>query len=89
MQARRKTTRYAFDEVKKALDAYWGLSLHRGGDRTDLGRDGRFDTVYSKTGYVVSGAFPGNGYSSRRFRSLGRIVKVCDLEKTIAKERGR
>jgi len=80
-------TRYTFDEVREALRKHWGLSLHRGGDRTDLGRDGRFDTVYSKIGYVVSGQFPGNGYSSRRFRSLGRIVQVCDLKQVIAKDR--
>ena len=79
--------RYAFDEVRAALHEHWGLSLHRGGELTDLGRDGRWDTTYSKTGYVVRGHFPGNGYSCRRFRSLGAVVRVCDLEKVIAKDR--
>jgi hypothetical protein len=80
-------TRYAFDEVRAALDAEWGLKLHRGGSLTDLGRDGRWDTVYSKTGYVVSGNFPGYGYRHKRYRSLAAIVRGCKMDKVIAKKR--
>lgn len=80
-------TRYAFDEVRAALHKHWGLSLHRGGDMTDLGRDGRWDTAYSKTGYVIGGALPGLGHGYQRFRTLGAVVRVCDLAKVITKDR--
>lgn len=80
-------TRYAFDEVRAALHKHWGLSLHRGGDMTDLGRDGRWDIAYSKTGYIIGGQLPGVGYGHRRFTTLGAVVRVCDLTKAIAEER--
>ena len=35
-------SRYAFDDVRAALHKHWGLSLHRGGDLTELERDGRW-----------------------------------------------
>ena len=82
-------TRYALDEVRAALREHWGLSLRRGGDMTDLGRDGRFDTVYSKTGYVIGGQLPGRGHGYQRFRSLGAVVRVCDLGKGIVEARRR
>lgn len=80
-------SRYGFDEVRSALRAHWGLSLHRGGDLTDLGRDGRWDVTYSKTGYVVVGDLPGLGHGSRRFRSLSDVVVACDLAEVIARGR--
>lgn len=79
--------RYAFDEVRDALRKHWGLSLHRGGDLTDLGRDGRWDVCYSKTGYVVGGNLPGLGHGYRRFASLVSVVRVCDLTDVIANNR--
>lgn len=78
-------TRYTFDQVRAALHDHWGLSLHRGGDLTDLGKDGRWDTAYSKTGYVVGGQLPGRGYGHQRFQSLSAVVKGCDLIKVLAK----
>lgn len=78
---------YGFDEVRDALRDHWGLSLHRGGDLTDLGRDGRFDTAYSKTGYVVGGNLPGRGHGYVRYRTLGAVVRACDLVEVIAKKR--
>lgn len=75
--------RYALNEVRVALRAHWGLSLHRGGDLTDLGRDGRWDTAYSKTGYIVGGNLPGVGHGYRRFRTLRAVVRACDLDKVI------
>jgi hypothetical protein len=62
MDTRRKAKRYAFDEVRAALHKHWGFALQRGGVSTDLERDGRWDTSYSKTGYVVSGYMPGYGH---------------------------
>ncbi len=82
-------TRYTFDEVRAALHREWGLSLHRGGDMTDLGRDGRWDTCYSKTGYVVGGHLPGIGHGYRRFPSLVAVVRTSQLEKSIAEARRR
>ena len=82
-------TRYAFDEVRAALRAHWGLALHRGGELTDLGRDGRWDTAYSKTGYVVAGQLPGIGYGHRRFSSLAAVVRVFDFAKPITENRRR
>ena len=79
-------TRYTFDEVRTALHKDWGLSLHRGGDLTDLGRDGRWDVTYSKTGYVIGGAFPRSGHGYRRFRSLGAVVRTYDLAKVIPRK---
>ena len=81
--------RYAFNDVRAALRKYWGFSLQRGGNATDLKRDGRWDTSYSKTGYVISGDLPGYGYSHKHYRSLAAIVRGCDLAKVIAEDRRR
>jgi hypothetical protein len=78
--------RYTFDDVRAALHAHWGLSLHRGGEMTDLGKDGRWDTAYSKTGYIVGGALPGRGHGYQRYRSLGSVVRACDLEKIVVRK---
>jgi len=80
-------TRYSFDAVRAALREHWGLSLYRGGDLTDLGKDGRWDTAYSKTGYIVGGNLPGHGHGYRRFQSLGAVVRTCDLAKVITRQR--
>lgn len=82
-------TRYAFDEVRAALHKHWGLSLHRGGDRGDDKHDGRWDTSYSKTGFVVGGDLPRRGHGYERFRSLCDVVSSWDLAKVIAKDRRR
>jgi hypothetical protein len=81
--------RYRFKEVRAALHKHWGFSLHYGGDLTDLGRDGRFDVTYSKTGFVVGGNFPGEGYGYRRFATLLDVVRTCDLADVVAKLRKR
>lgn len=83
----RSASRYSFDEVRSALRAHWGLSLHRGGDLTDLGRDGRWDKAYSKTGFVVGGNLPGLGHGYARYRTLGDVVRSCDLAEVIVKKR--
>ena len=82
-------TRYAFDEVRTALSKHWGLSLHRGGEMGDDKHDGRWDTCYSKTGYVVGGQFPRRGHSHQRYRSLVDVVTSWGLEKPIAEDRRR
>ncbi len=84
---RRFTTRYSFEEVRAALHSHWGLSLHRGGDLTDLGRDGRWDVAYSKTGYIVGGQLPGIGHGYRRFESLADVVRSSNLAAAIRKMR--
>lgn len=86
---RKKTQRHAFDEVKAALRKYWGFEIRRGGVSTDLDRDGRWDTSYSKTGYVVSGYMPGYGHRHKHYRSLAAIVRGCDLEEVFQKARTR
>lgn len=83
----RSASRYSFDEVRSALRAHWGLSLHRGGDLTDLGRDGRWDKAYSKTGFVVGGNLPRRGHGYQRYRSLSDVVEAWELAKVIAKKR--
>lgn len=80
-------TRYAFAEVRAALRSHWGLSLHRGGEMGDGRHDGRWDTAYSRTGYVVGGQLPGLGHGYRRFATLADVVTGCDLAAVI--ERGR
>ena len=73
-------TRFRFMEVRSALYSHWGLSRHRGGEQGDSKHDGRWDTSYSKTGYVVGGQLPGLGHGYRRFATLANIVTACDLE---------
>lgn len=86
MRARSESRRaFKFDEVRDALREYWGFTLQRGGASTDLERDGRWDTTYSKTGYIVSGYMPGYGHRHKHYRSLAAIVRGCDLTETLAK----
>jgi hypothetical protein len=83
-------TRYAFDEVRAALGAEWGFEIRRGdADVRDRDRDGRWDTVYSKTGYIVSGNFPGYGHRHKRYRSLAAIVRGCKLAQALASARSK
>jgi hypothetical protein len=82
-------TRYEFNEVRAALAEEWGLSLHRGGDMGDGKHDGRWDSCYSKTGYVVGGHFPRRGHSYQRYRSLGDVVASWELTKVLAEKRRR
>ena len=80
--------RYAFEEVRAALQECWGLGMYRGtADKGDGEHDGRWTVEYSKTGYIVHGNMPGKGHSYRRFPSLAAVVRVCDLESTIRKQR--
>lgn len=79
--------RYRFDEVRAALLKHWGLALHRGGDLTDLGRDGRWDVTYSKTGFVVLGQLPGFGYGARRYAALLDVVCLYELADVIHHDR--
>lgn len=76
-------------EVRSALYSHWGLSLHRGGELGDGEHDGRWDTSYSKTGYVVGGQLPGLGHGYRRFATLADIVTACDLSTLIQHARDR
>lgn len=81
-------TRYTFDEVRSALAKAWGFGLARGSeDRVNGKHDGRWDVTHSKTGFVVSGQFPGHRYGHRRYRSLSDIVRLFELKKTIAELR--
>ena len=76
-------TRYTFDEVRTALDKEWGFALQRGDKKGDGKHDGRWDTCYSKTGYIVAGNFPGYGYRHKRYRSLAAIVRGCKLDRAL------
>lgn len=80
-------SRFTFDEVRAALRAHWGLSLHRGGEVGDGDHDGRWDPCYSKTGFVVGGNLPRRGHGYERFPSLVSVVRVWDLAKRIAEDR--
>jgi hypothetical protein len=80
-------SRYTFDEVRSALRDYWGLSLHRGGEMGDGQHDGRWDTCYSKTGYVVGGQLPRRGHGHQRHPSLADVVASWGLAKDIARDR--
>ncbi len=86
-QRAHRSQRYVFAEVRAALCSHWGLSLHRGGEMSDGMHDGRWDTAYSRTGYVLGGQLPGLGYGYRRFATLADVVATCDLAVVI--ERGR
>jgi len=79
--------RYAFNEVRTALHSHWGLKLYRGRELGDGEHDGRWDTSYSKTGYIVGGQLPGLGHGYRRFTTLASIVEACDLSTTIERDR--
>lgn len=80
-------SRYTFDEVRAALAKEWGLSLHRGGQMGDGKHDGRWDSCYSKTGFVVGGHIPRRGHSYQRYRSLVDVVASWDLGKPLAQSR--
>ncbi len=80
-------SRYRFDEVRAALHEHWGLSLYRGGELTDLGRDGRWDVAYSKTGFIVGGNLPGRGHGYQRYAALVDVVRACDLDRVIQRQR--
>jgi hypothetical protein len=82
-------TRYVFAEVRAALRSHWGLSLHRGGKRGDGAHNGRWDTAYSKTGYVVGGQLPGLGHGYRRFATLASVVAAYNLAAIIERDRVR
>lgn len=79
--------KYLFEEVRAALRKHWGLELHRGGSMTDLGKDGRWDVMYSKTGFVLSGDFPGRAHTARRYVSLSHVVQAADLDPIIKEQR--
>lgn len=51
------------------------------------GHDGRWDTCYSRTGFIVGGEFPRRGHSYQRYTSLIAVVRSCDLKDTIHKLR--
>lgn len=57
-----------------ALRSCWDLSLHRSGEMGDGTHDGRWDTAYSKTGYVVGGQLRGLEHGYRRFTTLVDVV---------------
>lgn len=80
-------TRYAFDKVRAALQDHWDLSLYRGGDFADDDRDGRWDSQYSRTGFVVGGNLPRRGHGYQRFRSLIDVVGAYDLAEVVAGDR--
>lgn len=80
-------TRYTFDEVRAALRDHWGLSLHRGGAMGDGDHDGRWDSAYSKTGFVVGGHLPRHGHGYQRYRSLVDVTEAWDLTKVLAEGR--
>lgn len=80
-------TRYTFAEAAAAARLHWGFSLHRGGEMGDGKHDGRWDTCYSKTGFVLGGDFPGQGHGFRRYDSLAQVVAACGLAPVIAKAR--
>lgn len=71
---------FRFEDVGAAIRKHWGLALTRGSAKGNVeGKDGRWDTSQSKTGFVVSGNFPGHGYQIRRYRSLARIIERFEL----------
>jgi len=83
-------SRYTFDEVRAALDKEWGFTLQRGEmTRSDGKHDGRWCVTHSRTGYIVSGQFPGNGFRHKHFRSLAAVVRGCKLTASLAEARGR
>jgi hypothetical protein len=81
------TRRYRLDEVSRALDDQWGHAIRRGrrdDDPTSRRHDGRWDVTHSRTGYVVSGRFPGySGVRHAWFRSLADVVRCFDLAATL------
>ena len=77
--------RYTFDEVKAALAKDWGMEIQRGAkvDGVTSDKDGRWCTTHSRTGFVVSGDFPGFGYRHRRYTSLTKVVTAFELKKVV------
>lgn len=68
-----------FDRVKSSLQREWGLSLTRNcPDRADGWTLGSW-----KSGFSVSGHFPGIGSTWRRFTTLKRVVSYFDLPMSV------
>jgi hypothetical protein len=59
-----------FGNLYVYLSSYWGLTLERaGGPRCSCRTYGAW-----KTGWVISGYFPGHGHGHRRFNTLKEVA---------------
>lgn len=70
-----------FDDLKVFALDYWGLFLQR----ADKNNRGYWSGCW-RTGFVLSGDFPGHGYSWRRFATLKQLAKCLEYESATAKE---
>lgn len=78
MTAARK---YTETEVAAALKRHWGLAMYRNQPTAR----GRWNGAW-KSGWTVSGQFPGHKQSLRRFTSLAEVVRVMGLEDKIQRK---
>lgn len=62
-----------FERVKKRLEDEWGLLLRRNSPDSRGWWKGCW-----KTGYSVSGMFPGTLHTDRRYDSLEQIIRAMD-----------
>lgn len=62
-----------FERVKKRLMDEWGLTL----TRNSPSNRGWWGACW-KSGYGVSGMFPGTGHIHRRYNSLQQIIRAMD-----------
>lgn len=62
-----------FNRIKKRLDDEWGLKLTRNSSNNPGWLSGA-----CKTGYIVSGNFPGRGGCWQRYNTLKEIVETLD-----------
>jgi hypothetical protein len=70
-----KGKRPSFDELAKWAMDYWGLTL----TRSDKANRGYWSGCW-RTGYTLSGNFPGDRYGHRRFATLKQLANVLQFE---------
>ena len=66
-----------FEKIRKFAEDNWGLTLYK----ADPNSRGYWNSAW-KTGYILTGLFPGNGHSHRRFSTLKEIEKILQMNKS-------
>lgn len=68
--------RPGFEELRKFAQSHWGLTLARG----DKNARGYWNGCW-RSGFVLSGQFPGSGHSCRRFATLKAVAQCLGFKR--------
>lgn len=75
MKQRASGARLTFAELAAWAESYWGLTLTRNSSENH----GRWSGCW-KSGYELSGPFPGYKYTFRRYDTLKQVAKVLEYK---------